>query len=81
MAESQGRFHYLDRAKFLFNARGSLYEGWNWLDMMVERGIIKPGDDVECKKLMDLIVPKLNRFISSHFQRNLDKSTSVRKDK
>ena len=34
IAEGFGRFHYLDRNKFNYNARGSLFESLNWLDLL-----------------------------------------------
>lgn len=40
IAEGYGRFHYLDKAKFYYNARGSLLESRHWLDLLIERGII-----------------------------------------
>jgi len=77
VAEGHGRFHYLDRAKFLFNARGSLFEGLHWLNTIAERGMIKAGNDHECRILIQTIAPKLNGFISSQFERNSSKTKST----
>lgn len=37
VAEGYGRFHYLDKVKFYYNARGSLLESRHWLDLLEER--------------------------------------------
>jgi len=37
IAEGYGRFHYLDRIKFYYNARGSLFEVKHWLFLLKER--------------------------------------------
>lgn len=41
IAEGYGRFHYLDKIKFYYNARGSLLESRHWLDLLIERRIIE----------------------------------------
>lgn len=40
VAEGYGRFHYLDKVKFYYNARGSLLESRHWLDLLAERGLL-----------------------------------------
>lgn len=41
IAEGYGRFHYLDKVKFYYNARGSLLESRHWFDLLVERKLIE----------------------------------------
>jgi len=41
IAEGFGRFHFLDKVKFYFNARGSLLESRHWLDLLDEREKVK----------------------------------------
>jgi len=41
VAEGYGRFHYLDKVKFYYNARGSLLESRNWIELLKERDKIK----------------------------------------
>ena len=41
VAEGYGRFHYLDKVKFYYNARGSLLESRNWIELLKERKRIK----------------------------------------
>lgn len=65
IAEGFGRFHYLDRNKFNYNARGSLYESFYWSELLVKRGKI-PRDDFSFleNRLRNLAV-KLNNYINA----------------
>jgi len=40
IAEGQRRYHYKDKMKFEFNARGSLYEAMSWSEILLERELI-----------------------------------------
>lgn len=43
--EGYGRFHFLDRIKFCYNARGSLIEAIDhWLELMEKRGKVEAVD-------------------------------------
>lgn len=67
IAEGYGRYHYLDKIKFYYNARGSLFESKYWLDLMYERKII---DSVHYLDLMDLyqnIIKALNGLINTNY--------------
>jgi four helix bundle protein len=65
IAEGFGRFHYLDRNKFNYNARGSLIEALHWIDLLYERKKIdKESYDNFNQKLKKLSV-KLNNYITS----------------
>lgn len=66
IAESYGRFHYLDRIRFLYNSRGSMMEsGIHWLSLMLERGIIAKEDFDDFKKVANKLSLKLNNYIQS----------------
>ncbi len=39
-AEGYGRFHYLEKVKFYYNARGSLLESRHWNSLLYERKLI-----------------------------------------
>lgn len=69
IAESYGRFHYLDRIRFLYNSRGSLFEAiYHWLGLMKEREIVS---DIEFDKLRFIsnkLSIKLNNYIQSIYQ-------------
>ena len=64
-AEGFGRFHFLDKVKFFYNARGSLFESRHWLDLLSERGKVS----LELKKkYLDCygnLRPALNGLINS----------------
>lgn len=40
VAEGYGRFHYLDKIRFYYNARGSLLESKHWFELLIERNLI-----------------------------------------
>jgi four helix bundle protein len=42
IAEAMGRWHVPDRRRFLFIARGSLYETEHWMLRGEERGLLEP---------------------------------------
>ena len=43
IAEAMGRWHGPDRRRFLFIARGSLYEAEHWMLRAEARGLLEPG--------------------------------------
>ena len=68
IAEGHGRFHYLDRIKFCYNARGSLEESVNWTEIMIERDIGKKIILERIVKLLKEEEVKLNNYISSIYR-------------
>ena len=69
MAEGYGRFHYLDRIKFLYNARGSLIEAnEHWVELLKEREKVKAKNYQEYKKIAGQSSLKLQNFISSTYK-------------
>jgi len=68
IAEGHGRFHYLDRIKFCYNARGSLEESINWTEIMIERNI---GEKILLEEILKLLKGeeiKLNNYINSVYR-------------
>ena len=65
IAEGFGRFHYLDKNKFNFNARGSLLEAIHWTEFLLGRNLIAQKMNEELKKLFDELYPKLNKYIQT----------------
>lgn len=63
IAEGYGRFHFLDKAKFYYNARGSLTESRHWFEVMTERELITPATQKEYLETYAELTPKLNAFI------------------
>ncbi len=69
IAEGYFRYHYLDQIKFYYNARGSLGESCgHWLELLLERNLIKKGLYNEMKIISDKLSFKLNNFINSVYK-------------
>ncbi len=65
IAEGYSRFHYLDKIKFYYIARGSLIESSeHWLELLKERGKINPETYKQFKEIFERISLKLNNFIT-----------------
>lgn len=65
IAEGFGRFHYLDRNKFNYNARGSLIESIHWLDLLLERKKINEILHNSLSQKFKKLSIKLNNYITS----------------
>ena len=66
IAEGFGRYHYLDKAKFYLNARGSLYELKSHLLIAQELGYLKQSQAVSnVLTLIDNLGVKLNNLIAT----------------
>ena len=69
IAEGYGRFHYLDRIKFFYNARGSLLESKHWFELLDERSFLKNKElKNEYKYIYENLKPQLNSFINAIFK-------------
>lgn len=69
IAEGYGRYHYLDRIKFFYNARGSLLESKHWLELIVERKLSNNKVlTVSYFKTHEELKPKLNNLIKSLYK-------------
>ena len=66
IAEGYGRYHYKDRIRFLYYARGSLFEClFHWNDLLYERNMITKEVRNEFYNLGIRVKIKLNNFINS----------------
>jgi four helix bundle protein len=66
IAEAYGRYHYLDRVRFLYNSRGSKLEAINhWLSLMHERKLISDNEFNDVKEIAEKLAIKLNNYIQS----------------
>jgi four helix bundle protein len=66
IAEGFGRYHYLDKAKFYLNARGSLYELKSHLLIAQELGYFSQSQSISSLLItIDKLSLKLNNLISS----------------
>lgn len=74
IAEGYGRFHFLDRIKFYYNARGSLLESKYWLKLLKERKFISEQAYDLLVGLVENIHIKLNVYIKSCYQQKDNKN-------
>lgn len=63
IAEGFGRYHFLDKAKFFINARGSLFESKYWIELFSERKLINYAVYEKFNDLQILEQQKLNKYI------------------
>lgn len=68
IAEAHGRFHYLDKIRFYYNARGSLFEAKNWVDLLFERKVIDKIKYLKMIKIYKDIQLALNGLINSTYK-------------
>ncbi|MFA6096491.1 MAG: four helix bundle protein [Candidatus Paceibacterota bacterium] len=67
VAEGYGRFHYLDRIKFYYNARGSLFEAKHWLLLLKKRKIISETQFNDLLTDLESFHKQLNVFIKASY--------------
>jgi four helix bundle protein len=66
IAEGFGRYHYMDKAKFYLNARGSLYELKSHLLIAEDLGYLKRSQPVsDVLTLIDNLSVKLNNLVGA----------------
>jgi len=65
IAEGFGRFHYLDKNKFNYNARGSLFESLDWTDKLYQREKIDQNEYGFLITQLNYCLEKLNGYIKS----------------
>jgi four helix bundle protein len=65
ISEGYGRYHYLDKAKFYYNARASLFEAKHWISLLHEREVIAKEKHDELVDKLNLLNAKLNNLIKS----------------
>ena len=70
ISEGYGRYHYLDKCKFYYNARGSLLESRHWFSVLFERTLIDEETFLQTKKLAEEIHVKVNALIQSQRANN-----------
>ena len=60
-----GRFHYLDKAKFYYHARGSYVESLHWHEVIMERRLITKESLDQYGRIAQILGPKLNKLITT----------------
>ena len=71
IAEGFGRYHYLDKNKFNYNAKGFLFETLHWLNLLAERKKIDAKTYAGLKTKLNRLAVKLNNYISSTFRQKI----------
>jgi len=69
VAEGFGRFHYLDKNKFNYNARGSLTEAIHWTEILHERELLPLEKYSSLEPKLKNMHLKLNNYINSTKER------------
>ena len=72
IVEGCDRYHYLDKIKFYYFARGSLFESKYWLDLLLERKIISQEKYSSLMNLYQNIIKLLNSLINSTYKNKKD---------
>jgi four helix bundle protein len=65
ISEGFGRYHYADRNKFNYNARGSLFESVHWLKLMLTREHISQKQYDNITEILNNLSVKLNNYINT----------------
>ena len=65
IAEGFGRYHYLDKNRFNYNARGSLLETVHWLEVLYERNKVTEAELTNIKSKLQKLHVKTNNYIAS----------------
>ena len=64
IAEGYGRYHYKDKIKFYYNARGSLWEAKHWLLLLSKRNFINDEKFKHILNKLNTMGKQLNSFIA-----------------
>ncbi|MBD3360032.1 MAG: four helix bundle protein [Candidatus Buchananbacteria bacterium] len=64
IAEGYGRYYYLDKVRFYYNARASLFETKHWNELFFERNIIDNSKFKILQENLNLLNAKLNNYIT-----------------
>jgi len=64
IAEGHGRYHFNDRLRYCYFARGSLEETRSWISKAMRRNLIKT-EISEINYAIELLPKKLNAYIAS----------------
>lgn len=81
IAEAFGRYHYGEKIRFLYFARGSLFEAKYWLNRASSRQLIPAADAQECAAALNSLARQLNAFVNAlkaQKQEAADRPSAVR---
>jgi four helix bundle protein len=78
IAEGYGRFHYLDKVRFYYNARGSHFEAFtHWLELLLEREKISLAEFDALKSKASILHIKLNNLITVTTKKGREKHEKI----
>ncbi|MFW5885355.1 MAG: four helix bundle protein [Patescibacteria group bacterium] len=77
VAEGYGRYHYLDKIKFYYNARASLKESRHWIELIKERNLSDENNILEYFQIYQKLSPKMNAFINSCYKNKQDNELPI----
>ena len=64
IAEGYGRYHYKDKIRFFYNARGSLWESKHWIYLLYQRDLIDEKEYGFFIQRLEKLGKQLNNFIA-----------------
>lgn len=76
IAEAYGRYHYGDKIRFLYIARGSLYETRFWLRQAYRRHLLNEPNVGQIREQLDALPLLLNNFINALKKQRRDNATN-----
>ena len=65
IAEGYGRYHYKDKIKFYYNARGSLWEAKHWIFLLQKRELVSQESYQQILNFLETTGKQLNNFIKA----------------
>jgi len=63
LSEAEGRYSYADRKRFVYYARGSLFETINWIQKSVNRKLIESGKGELMISELETLSHRINTFL------------------
>lgn len=65
ISECHGRYHFREKIRFLYYARGSLSETKYWVRRAHVRELVSEEDHAEIMNTLEVIAKEINRLVSS----------------
>ena len=78
IAEGYGRYHYLDKVRFYYNARASHFEAFiHWSELLLEREKISQVEFDSINDKASILQVKLNNFITITTKKGRDNHDKI----
>lgn len=72
IAEAEGRYFKKDKMRFLYQARGSLFESYHWIERSNKRKLINDTQYEHITKVLKQLPKEIN-FLISNISKNLQR--------